>query len=81
MARKGRRRVFYGCNKYPECDFTTPHRPIAEPCPKCGAAFTVEKRGKTGAVRACLKEGCDWEGPVPEVEASPAPVESFTSRS
>ncbi len=45
MARKGRRRVFYGCNRYPDCDFTTPHQPIPEPCPKCGAAFIVEKRG------------------------------------
>ncbi len=71
MAKKGRRRVFYGCNRYPECDFTTPYRPIAEPCPKCGSAFVVEKRSKTGTVRACLKEGCDWEIPAPEV---PAPV-------
>jgi DNA topoisomerase-1 len=80
MARKGRSRVFYGCNKYPECDFTTPHKPIAEPCPKCGAAFIVEKRGKAGSVRACLKEGCDWEGPVPEYADSngtQAPASSF----
>src|ERR1700733_12212087 len=61
MAKKGRRRVFYGCNRYPECDFTTPNRPIAEPCPKCGAAFVVEKMSKIGLVRSCLKEGCDWE--------------------
>ncbi len=66
MTRKGRRRIFYGCNRYPECDFTTPHRPIAEPCPKCGAALIVEKRSKTGAVRACLKEGCDWEVEAPD---------------
>jgi DNA topoisomerase-1 len=74
MARKGRARRFYGCNRYPECDFTTPHRPIAEPCPKCGAAFIVEKRTKTGTVRACLKEGCDWEAAAPE--AQPAPAET-----
>jgi DNA topoisomerase-1 len=72
VARKGRRRVFYGCNKYPECDFTTPHLPIPEACPKCGAAFVVEKRGKFGAVRTCIKEGCDWEAAVPA--ASPAAV-------
>ncbi|HXC33999.1 MAG TPA: type I DNA topoisomerase [Verrucomicrobiae bacterium] len=72
VARKGRRRVFYGCNKYPECDFTTPHLPIPEACPKCGAAFVVEKRGKFGAVRTCIKEGCDWEAAVPA--GSPAAV-------
>ena len=66
MAKKGRRRVFYGCSRYPDCDFTTPHKPVLEPCPKCGSPFTVEKRGKLGAVRACLKEGCDWEIEIPE---------------
>jgi DNA topoisomerase-1 len=74
MARKGRRRVFYGCNRYPECDFTTPHKPIAEPCPKCGAAFIVERRGKHGTVRACLKEGCDWEAVIPETQPAEAAV-------
>ena len=72
-AKKGRQRVFYGCNRYPECDFTTAHRPIAEPCPKCGAPFIVEKRTKTGIVRACLKDGCDWEIPAPE-ELAPVTV-------
>ena len=65
---RGRPRVFYGCNRYPECDFTTPHMPIAEPCPKCGAPFIVEKRTKIGTVRACLKEGCDWEKLAPEAQ-------------
>jgi DNA topoisomerase-1 len=74
MARKGRRRVFYGCSRYPECDFTTPHKPVAEPCPKCGAAFVVEKRGKRGAIRACVKEGCDWEAIVPEAQPVEAAV-------
>ncbi|PYU15006.1 MAG: type I DNA topoisomerase [Acidobacteria bacterium] len=68
MTRKGRRRVFYGCNRYPECDFTTPHKPLAEPCPKCGAPFIVEKRGKLGTVRACLKEDCDWEVEAPDTQ-------------
>jgi len=77
---RGRPRVFYGCSRYPDCDFTTPHMPLAEPCPKCGAPFIVEKRTKTGNVRACLKEGCDWEQeileaqPQPQVQPEEAPV-------
>jgi DNA topoisomerase-1 len=78
---RGRPRVFYGCSRYPDCDFTTPHMPIAEPCPKCGAPFIVEKRSKIGAVRTCLKEGCDFEvlapeaqPPVPAEEAVPEPA-------
>ncbi len=80
VAKKGRRRVFYGCNKYPECDFTTPYLPIEEPCPKCGAHFIVEKRSKYGTVRACIKEGCDWEASViaePPVVGVPEPVGSI----
>lgn len=70
---KGRRRMsFFGCSRYPDCDFTTPHEPVAEPCPKCGAPFIVEKRTKHGAVRACIREKCDWEAAVPE--QVPAPV-------
>jgi len=72
---RGRPRVFYGCSRYPDCDFTTPHMPIPEPCPKCGAPFIVEKRTKTGNVRACLKEGCDWEQEIlePQAQAQPQP--------
>jgi len=63
---RGRFRVFYGCSRYPDCDFTTPFMPVAEPCPKCGAPFVVEKKTKIGMVRACIKEGCDWEKLAPE---------------
>ena len=69
--RGGRARIFYGCSRYPDCDFTTPNMPIAEPCPKCGADFIVEKNSKIGKVRACIKEGCDWEKLVDE----PKPAE------
>jgi DNA topoisomerase I len=75
---RGRGRIFYGCSKYPECDFTTPHEPINEPCPKCGAAFVVEKRTKAGNFRSCINENCDWEiiapEAVPATAAAPEPV-------
>jgi hypothetical protein len=44
--------------------------PLAEPCPKCGAPFIVEKRSKIGTLHSCIKEGCDWEQLAPE----PAPA-------
>ena len=34
MSRKGRR--FYGCEHYPECDFTSWDRPLNIKCPVCG---------------------------------------------
>ncbi len=33
---RGGKRPFYGCERYPECDFTVSSRPVPEPCPKCG---------------------------------------------
>ena len=73
--RKGRGRgsIFYGCSRYPDCDFTTPYEPIAEPCPKCGAPFTVMKRTKQGTFRSCLNQGCDYEIPVQEEVPSAPP--------
>jgi DNA topoisomerase-1 len=73
---RGRMRVFYGCSRYPDCDFTTPNMPIAEPCPKCGAPFIVEKKSKIGLVRACVKEGCDWEKLAPEEKRAPEAEEA-----
>jgi len=70
---RGRMRVFYGCSRYPDCDYTSPNMPIAEPCPKCGAPFIVEKKSKIGLVRACVKEGCDWKSWPPRRSRRPRP--------
>ena len=37
-------------------------KPLAEKCPKCGAAL-FQKTGR-GALIHCLKEGCDYARPV-----------------
>ncbi|MCS6843874.1 MAG: type I DNA topoisomerase [Caldilineales bacterium] len=37
VERRSRRgRVFYGCERYPACDFSTWQRPLPTPCPACG---------------------------------------------
>jgi len=44
--RKGR--VFYGCNNYPNCDFTSWKRPLSQPCPNCkGLLVIANKREAT----------------------------------
>lgn len=36
LRRTKRRRTFYGCSKYPTCDFTVWERPHPAACPSCG---------------------------------------------
>jgi DNA topoisomerase-1 len=54
-------RIFFGCNKYPDCRFALWEKPISRPCPQCGATFLAEKRRKEGVKLVCKKEGCDYE--------------------
>jgi DNA topoisomerase-1 len=55
-------KVFYGCSNYPNCTFAIWDKPVAEPCPQCGAPFTLEKyaRGK-GKFRVCYKKECGYK--------------------
>ncbi|EOI00433.1 DNA topoisomerase 1 [Enterococcus moraviensis ATCC BAA-383] len=46
-------RLFYGCSRYPECDFTSWDKPIGRPCPKCGQ-YLVEKKVKGGKQVVCI---------------------------
>jgi DNA topoisomerase-1 len=40
--RKGR--IFYGCANYPNCDFTSWKRPLAQPCPKCQGMLVIANK-------------------------------------
>ena len=63
--RKGK--VFYGCSRYPRCQFATWGRPVREKCPQCGAPFLIEKSSKRGAVKLhCVKDGCGYRGKAPQ---------------
>ena len=37
--RKGR--TFYGCSRYPDCEFTSWKKPVPTPCPNCGGTLTL----------------------------------------
>ena len=51
-------RKFYGCEKYPDCDFVSWEKPISDKCPQCGG-YMVEKRSKRGEIiHLCANETC-----------------------
>lgn len=60
-SKKGR--VFYGCDRYPECDFVSWDKPSPKPCPKCGSLM-IEKRNKQGGKLQCT--ACDHTEAIEE---------------
>lgn len=61
VERKSKRgTVFFGCNKYPDCDFVLWNEPIDEKCPKCNSLFT-KKTLKNGTTIVCSKCGLKKE--------------------
>lgn len=42
-SKKGR--IFYSCNRYPDCKYALWDKPIKAPCPKCGGLLTLKNKG------------------------------------
>jgi len=53
-----KRRIFYGCDHFPECDFLSWDKPLQRPCPKCEGVL-VEKKLKKGVQVQCVS--CDYK--------------------
>lgn len=53
-----RRKVFYGCEKYPECDFNSWDMPLKETCQVCGAFMVRHKFKNGGFSTICSNENC-----------------------
>jgi len=63
IERRSRRgKLFYGCSKYPDCDFVLWSKPVSEQCPQCGSPYLIEKSTKReGLVRYCNEESCNYK--------------------
>jgi DNA topoisomerase-1 len=57
-SKKGR--VFYSCNRYPNCKFALWDKPVKTPCPRCGSLMTLKEKN---AVK-CTK--CEYAGKMVE---------------
>ncbi len=61
VERKSKRgTVFYGCDKYPDCNFVLWNEPTGEKCPKCGELL-VKKNLKSGEVITCSSIKCGYK--------------------
>jgi DNA topoisomerase-1 len=63
VERKSKRgKTFYGCSRYPKCEFATWDKPVARDCPQCGAKILAEKTTKKqGAFLICLSKECGFK--------------------
>jgi DNA topoisomerase-1 len=63
--RTKRGRMFYGCNRYPDCQFTLWSKPVPMPCPECQAPFLVEQgSARKGKLLRCFRQECGYETPL-----------------
>ena len=61
--RKGR--VFYGCENYPECEFSSWKKPLPEPCPSCGGLLVVANKNHAKCI------ACDLEFKLDDLQKKP----------
>jgi DNA topoisomerase-1 len=62
--RSKRGKTFYGCNRWPDCNFVTWAKPVQEKCPECGSPYMVEKWLKSGALLQCPNAECKHKQPL-----------------
>jgi DNA topoisomerase-1 len=78
VEKKARKRgnTFYGCSNYPNCDFTSAYKPVAEACPSCGSPYLLEKHLKSGSFLICPNN----KGRASEEEEQPKPKRGKKSK-
>ncbi|MCM1567531.1 MAG: type I DNA topoisomerase [Dehalobacter sp.] len=64
-SKKGRK--FYGCSKYPDCDFISWEKPAPHPCPECGGVMT-EKSTRKNKKYVCINQDCRFTEEIKETE-------------
>lgn len=62
VKRKSRRgKIFFSCNKYPDCEYALWYPPLAEKCPQCDWPIMMMKTTKTkGSEKMCPQKECGY---------------------
>ena len=58
-------KIFYGCNKYPDCSFALWDEPVGTNCPDCGELL-VKKVTKNGTFETCSNRTCSYRKQITE---------------
>lgn len=72
IARKSRYgKLFYSCNRYPDCQYAVWNPPLNETCPKCQwPVLTVKTTKRKGTEKVCPQKDCGYSTPAPELGES-----------
>ena len=72
--RSKRGKTFYGCNKYPKCEFVAWGKPIDRKCPDCGSNHLIEKFLKAGVFAQCPNKECKFKEQIAEAATEAVPA-------
>jgi len=77
LQRKSRNgKIFFSCERYPDCSYAIWNEPKADPCPKCNWPITMIKTTKKrGTERVCPQKECKFSEPY-ELEDSEEEAEN-----
>ncbi len=62
--RTKKRRTFYGCSNYPECNFFSWDRPTGKSCPECGSPLVEKYKRSRGNYIKCSNKECSYQEEV-----------------
>ncbi len=58
-------KIFFGCNKYPDCSYALWDEPTGNTCPECGELL-LKKYTKNGEFEVCSNRTCSFRRPIGE---------------
>ncbi len=62
-------KVFYGCNRYPECSYALWDEPTGNVCPECGELL-LKKNTKNGLFEVCSNKTCSYKKEMPSLDSN-----------
>ncbi len=64
--RSKRGKTFYGCSRWPDCNFVAWGKPVSEKCSECGSPYMIEKWLKAGPIWQCPNPECKHKQDAPQ---------------
>ncbi len=58
-------KIFFGCNRYPDCSYALWDEPTGNNCPECGELL-LKKNTKNGLFEVCSNKTCSFKRPLDE---------------